>query len=67
MDPPVAVQVTPVANAPVPFTLATQVEVWDVVMEDGLATTEIPLTVGTAGVAGASAVLMDAVPVFEPS
>jgi hypothetical protein len=46
MVPPVAVQVTPVPNAPVPFTVATQVEVCEVVMEVGLATTVMPVTVG---------------------
>jgi hypothetical protein len=39
MVPPVAVHVTPELNAPVPLTVATQVEVCEVVMADGLATT----------------------------
>jgi hypothetical protein len=46
MLPPVADQVTPVANAPVPLTVAEQVEVLSDVMEDGVATTEMPVTVG---------------------
>ena len=48
MVPPVAVQVTPVLNAPVPFTVAMQVEVCAVVIEDGFAATVILVTVGVA-------------------
>ena len=46
MVPPVAVQVTLLLNAPVPLTVAEQVEVLSDVMEDGVATTEMPVTVG---------------------
>ena len=46
MVPPVAVQVTPVANAPVPLTVAEHVDVWPVVIEDGLAATVMPVNVG---------------------
>jgi hypothetical protein len=53
--PPVAVQVTPVLKAPVPLTVAAQLAVWPVVMEDGLAATEMPVTVGAGAVT-----LMDA-------
>jgi hypothetical protein len=49
--PPVAVQVTAELNAPVPVTVATQVEVCAVVMEDGVATTETPVTVTVGGAA----------------
>jgi len=49
--PPVAVQVTPVVNAPVPVTVAAQVDVCDVVMEEGVAITETLVTVTTGGVA----------------
>ena len=45
IDPPVAVQVTALLKAPVPDTVAEQVEVCDVVIEVGTATTEIPETV----------------------
>jgi hypothetical protein len=48
--PPVADHVTPVANAPVPLTVAEQVEVCDVLIEDGVATTVIPVTVGAGAV-----------------
>ena len=43
--PPVAVQVTALLKAPVPDTVAEQVEVWAVVMEDGIAATATPVTV----------------------
>jgi hypothetical protein len=46
MVPPVAVHVTPVANAPVPFTVAAQMEVCDVLIEDGLAATVMLVIVG---------------------
>jgi hypothetical protein len=46
--PPVADQVTPVLNAPVPVTFATQVEVCAVVMVEGFATTAMLVTVGGA-------------------
>ena len=48
MVPPVAVHVTPVPNAPVPATVATQVEVCDEVMLEGFATTLTLVTVGAA-------------------
>jgi len=48
MVPPVAVHVTPVLYAPVPATVATQVEVCDEVMLDGFATTLMLVTVGEA-------------------
>lgn len=50
MLPPVAVQVTALLYAPVPLTVATQVEVCEVPIDEGLATTEIPVTVATTGV-----------------
>ena len=50
MVPPVAVHVTPVANEPVPLTVAEQVEVCDDVIEDGLATTAMLVTVGPGAV-----------------
>ena len=43
--PPVAVQVTALLKAPVPDTVAEQVEVWAVVIEVGIAATETPVTV----------------------
>ena len=43
--PPVAVQVTALLKAPVPDTVAEQVEVCAVVTEDGIAATETPVTV----------------------
>jgi hypothetical protein len=46
MVPPVAVHVTPVLKAPVPFTVATQVDVCEVVMLTGLAMTEMLVTDG---------------------
>ena len=49
--PPVAVQVTAVVNAPVPATVAAQVAVCAVVMEEGVAITETPVTVTVGGVA----------------
>ena len=48
--PPVAVQVTPEANAPVPFTVAEQVAVCDVLIADGLATTAMLVTAGPGAV-----------------
>jgi hypothetical protein len=44
--PPVAVQVTLLLNAPVPLTVAEHVDVWPVVIEDGLAATVMPVIVG---------------------
>ena len=49
--PPVAVQVTAVLKAPVPVTVAAQVAVCDVVMEEGVVITETLVTVTTGGVA----------------
>jgi hypothetical protein len=49
--PPVADQVTSVVNAPVPVTVAAQVEVWSVVMFPGAAITETPVTVGATATA----------------
>jgi hypothetical protein len=43
--PPLAVQVTALLKAPVPDTVAEQVEVWAVVIEVGIAATETPVTV----------------------
>jgi hypothetical protein len=57
MVPPVAVHVTPELNAPVPLTVATQVEVCEVVMAEGLATTRMLVTVG-----GAFVMLIEAEP-----
>ena len=48
--PPVADQVTLLLKEPVPLTVATQVEVLSEVMEEGLATTETPVTVGAGAV-----------------
>lgn len=48
--PPVAVHVTALLYAPVPLTVATHVAVCDVLIDDGLATTEIPVTVATTAV-----------------
>ena len=45
MVPPVAVHVTLLLNAPVPLTVAEQIEVLSEVMEDGVAVTAIPVTV----------------------
>jgi hypothetical protein len=45
MVPPVAVQVTALLKEPVPMTVAAQVDVCDVLMEAGTATTVIPETV----------------------
>ena len=59
MVPPVAVHVTLLLKAPVPLTVAEQVEVLSEVMEDGFAVTAIPVTV-TGG--GRDVVLMDAEP-----
>jgi len=59
MVPPVAVQVTPVLNAPVPLTVAEQVEVCAVVMLVGFATTVMPVTVGATFVT-----LMEAEPIM---
>lgn len=50
MLPPVAVQVTALLYAPVPLTVATHVDVCEVLIDDGLATTEIPVTVATTDV-----------------
>ena len=50
MLPPVAVHVTFLLNAPVPLTVATQVDVLSEVIEAGLATTEMPVTVGAGSV-----------------
>ena len=46
MVPPVAVQVTAVVKAPVPVTVATQVAVCAVPIEEGVATTATSVTVG---------------------
>lgn len=54
--PPVADQVTPVLNAPVPLTFATQVEVCAVVIVDGFAMTAMLVTVGGAFVMEIAAV-----------
>jgi hypothetical protein len=43
--PPVAVHVTALLKVPVPDTVAEQVEVCAVVMEDGIAATATPVTV----------------------
>ena len=48
--PPVAVQVTALLKAPVPDTVAEQVEVWAVVIEVGIAATETPVTVAEGDV-----------------
>jgi hypothetical protein len=61
MVPPVAVHVTPELNAPVPLTVATQVEVCELFMVDGLATTAIPVTVTGTTV---DVTIMDAEPDF---
>jgi hypothetical protein len=50
MVPPVAVQVTALLKAPVPDTVAEQVEVWAVVIEVGIAATETPVTVAEGDV-----------------
>jgi hypothetical protein len=50
MVPPVAVHVTLFVNAPVPLTVAEQVEVLSEVIDDGLATTEMPVTVAAGAV-----------------
>jgi len=49
MVPPVAVQETAVLKAPVPATVAEQVEVCAVVMEDGTAATPIEVIVIAGG------------------
>ena len=46
--PPVAVHVTALLKVPVPDTVAEQVEVCAVVMEDGIAATATPVTVAVA-------------------
>lgn len=46
--PPIAVQVTALLKPPVPETVAEQVEVCAVVMEDGIAATATPVTVAVA-------------------
>ena len=51
MVPPVAVHVTALLNAPVPMTVATQVAFCAVEIEEGVATTETPVTVTVGGVA----------------
>src|SRR5579859_3912876 len=56
MVPPVAVHVTALLKAPVPLTVATQVAVCAVVMEDGVATTETPVTVSVGAVTAMLAV-----------
>ena len=50
MEPPVAVHVTLLLNAPVPLTFATQVVVLSEVIEDGFAVTAMPVTVGAGAV-----------------
>jgi hypothetical protein len=50
MVPPVAVHVTLLVNAPVPLTVAAQLAVWALVMEDGLAATEMLVTVAAGAV-----------------
>lgn len=57
MVPPVALQVTAELNAPVPFTFAVHCAVCPVLIEEGLAVTVIPVTVG-----GALVTAMDADP-----
>jgi hypothetical protein len=56
MEPPLADQVTAVLNAPVPLTVAEQVEVCAVVMEAGDATTTMPVTVAEGEVIARAAV-----------
>ena len=51
MVPPVAVHVTTLLKTPVPVTVAVQVAVCAVVMEDGVGRTETPVTVTGGGVA----------------
>ena len=51
MAPPVAVQVTALLKAPVPVTVATQVAVCAVVIEEGVGTTETFVTVTAGGAA----------------
>jgi hypothetical protein len=48
--PPVALQVTFLLKAPVPLTFATQVVVWELLIEDGFAVTVMPVTVTVTGV-----------------
>ena len=55
--PPVALHVTLLLNAPLPLTVATQVAVLSEVIDDGFATTAMPVTVGATLVT-----LMDADP-----
>ena len=57
MVPPVAVHVTALLKAPVPLTVAEQVDVCAEVMLDGFAITEMLVTVG-----GAEAIVMFADP-----
>ena len=56
MLPPVAVQVTALLKAPVPETVAVQAEVCAVVIEDGVAVTIMPVTVGADPVMAIAAV-----------
>lgn len=67
MVPPVAVQVTPLPYAPVPATVATHCAVCAVVMEAGVATTAIDVTV--MGAVCTAVVVMDADPdtLVEPA
>jgi hypothetical protein len=58
MVPPVAVHVTALLNGPVPATVAAQVDVCPVVMEDGTATTAMEVTVAGAPVGGAVTVML---------
>ena len=64
MAPPVAVHVTPLLKAPVPLTFAEQVAVCVVLIEDGVAVTETPVT---AAAIGAAAMLMVAEADLVPS
>ena len=64
MVPPVALHVTPLLNAPVPLTFATQVVVCEVLIEDGFAITATPVTV--TGI-GAADMPMEAVADLVPS
>ena len=63
--PPVAVHVTAALKAPVPVTVATQVAVCAVVMEGGLGTTEILVTV-TVGGATVTVILAEPVTFVNP-
>jgi hypothetical protein len=59
MVPPVAVQVTALLKEPVPFTVAVQVEVCPVTMEDGAATTLMEVTVGAGADEEVTAILAE--------